>query len=343
MHQELSFGKLDRRAVDGFMAMCAKEHIKQTRGRPWRGNPYGLKGSQLLKLLLSKRFKAASAPSLKEDLQDVIVPFGIENNIEGFERFASQDNGRLIFQHLGQFLESLSAKQVSDSTAVNLRTLQESPTAAWCVIVGATNTNFTEKSDCYTASLAIISAACGIRIQDPLRDYKRKFSGGSLPTGPDGSLDFSPSDLDLKALNHNNQILKACWRTLIPMTGWQDGLLYRNLADGLNSAPVDPGPQYIPNSMRPISSPPPSVDLKAMPPGAATLGLGPVKKKQFRNGMLRVGGFFGFTDLDEDEGTFNLNGIHHGDCGELPLDQVGQVFDSNSFTLEFLGKGAHGG
>jgi len=329
MHQELSFGELDRRAVEGLLRMCCHEHIVQTGGRRWCMNPFDLKGPQKLSLLVAKRFKSASVDShLMDDLQEPMENFGLVNNIEGYDwskngRFTTHGDVNKARQRLDPFIDSLASRQVSENTEENLQLFMNDPAAAWSVIIGAANSNFWDPSDAYYASLAVVGAACGLTVQDPLSEYKLLFPDGNWPKTPRGTISFSPSDLNLATLNRNYEILRTCWNTLLPMPGWT----WRS----------PEGYKQIPNALRDIGSrPPPRVDLTSMPPGAGTLGLGPVRLSHIANGKLTVGESFGFA-FTEDFGAYTLHNLYGDGNGTLPLDEVGCAYDIDKFTSDYVG------
>ena len=59
--REITFGRVDRDALDLFFEMCVEEHAAQTNGEVWDGEPDELKGPRLLARLIGRRPRAASS------------------------------------------------------------------------------------------------------------------------------------------------------------------------------------------------------------------------------------------------------------------------------------------
>ena len=53
--------------------------------------------------------------------------------------------------------------------------LKSNPTLAFIVIKAYANSNLFDKSDMYMCSSAVLGAACGLPVVDPLGAYKTKF------------------------------------------------------------------------------------------------------------------------------------------------------------------------
>ena len=178
--------------------------------------------------------------------------------------------------------------------------LRSSPALAWSVVKACANANLYDKSDMYVCSTAVLGAACGVHVADPLAAYKSKFAGPKkeAPRNQDGTLRFTHADVDLAVLNTNNRLLQACWEVLLPMKSFE----------------------HIPNAIRGIGpGDTPMVDFSAYPPGLATLGLGPVPVATLAEGKLKLGNFFGLDFTEEGpppaDGFYSrgvLTGINNG-------------------------------
>lgn len=163
MHQELSYGTLDKPALASFIGICFARHMEQTNGRPFRGNPFYLDGPALLSKFVAKRFHAsaeASNMTFKAMVWHAKV-HGIEGMDDGFDRNVSAEDAQSKYEHL---LNLLAAKQISDSSTENLAQLQSNATLAWSVILAAANSNFWEPADMYVAGTAIIGSAIGSEV-----------------------------------------------------------------------------------------------------------------------------------------------------------------------------------
>eukprot|EP00301_Raphidiophrys_heterophryoidea_P010129 c15175_g1_i1.p1 GENE.c15175_g1_i1~~c15175_g1_i1.p1 ORF type:complete len:485 (-),score=88.41 c15175_g1_i1:119-1573(-) len=291
MHQELAYGELDPQAVRNVIASCAN-------GLPsvWRGNPFYIPAYQLMSSFMSKRVLVPTLPVPWEQANRTVMDFCSE--VMGIwyvtEHGREHPLGYMIARDvhsketvdqcktkLDFLVKAISQKQVTDNPDENIRLLRSNPSACWSVLKASVNTNFWEKCDAYYASTAVIGAACGLPILDPLGQYRKS---NRMQKNPDGTLLFSHRDLDLEILNNNNEILRICWQTLTsnPDAAWGK----------------------IPNTLRGISDKEQAiVQLNLMPPGMHTLGAGPLPKL---NGVLTIVSGFGF---EVNSHTLRLNRI----------------------------------
>ena len=78
-------------------------------------------------------------------------------------------------------------------------------------VTACANANLYDKSDMYVCSTAVLGAACGVHVADPLAAYKSKFAGPKkeAPRNQDGTLRFTHADVDLAVLNTNNRLLQV--------------------------------------------------------------------------------------------------------------------------------------
>jgi hypothetical protein len=142
MHQELSYGALDKEAITSFIGICVVRHKEQTGGRPFPGNPFYLEGALLLSKLVAKRLRASANPEANKVFNAMAwyakrfgcaaLP-GISNlsdtltgraacSVEGVDKsLAPWLDVAGAKQHLECMAELLAAKQLNDSPADNLR------------------------------------------------------------------------------------------------------------------------------------------------------------------------------------------------------------------------------
>ena len=315
MHQELAYGALDQTAVESFIGICLTRHIEQTGGRRFKGNPFYLDGPNLLGDFAGKRFRAAEvANKTGAAMVWYALAHGVEGVSDQFDVGVTEQEARVKLLDFGF---ELSIRQLSCSVEQNLERL-EHPVLAWSVIRATANSDFYDTSDQYFATSAVIGAACGLPVTDPLADYKRRFTQQDRPCHPDGTLRYTAADLDLDVLNANQRVLAMCWRAL-----------------------AQPGAfQQIPNTMRGIKRGSNSqLDYTRIPAGMSTLGLGPVECDRMLDGKLRVGdGGFGFNNITV---TGCDVGACHSDGGGVPISQIGRPHNAADFVPLFLGCGGH--
>ena len=317
IHQELAYGRLDRDALERFFRICAASYAAQTSAPGYDGDGSDLDGPRLMARLVARRIKAASSEEASEpDLPQCAVEWWARvRGFEGVPALATADDTDDECElQLKELMFNLSARQVSDDPRVNADALASDPAFAWAVIRSYANDNCHDPADMYVASLGAVSVACGFPLpRDPLAAHRAKRREG--PTHhPDGTLAFVAEDVDVDALNANHAVLRACWSAVFRSK--DAGKRVPALVLGLATHDKT------------------HVDWSCVPPGIATLGLGPVRKERLRGGKVLFGARAGLDFTGAPDSAYG-----YASRGELSaaLDDAGETLAPGEFAADSFG------
>jgi hypothetical protein len=272
MHQELAYGVLDFDAVWSFIEILAKSMPDV-----WRGNPFNIPPFIMLMQFVAKRVRSAATevplqsrleqiaslrgPNMTHTIDASYAMFSLHilsfmmkiigSKSSVFRDLSSGKPDDECKEALGQYIAEIASAQLNGTIEENLLVLRTNPVFCLGIIKACCSTNFWDKSDAYVASIAVIGTACGFSVDDPLRDYRARFSYSTMPRNSDGTLNYSHTDLNLEVLNNNLELLRICWAT------------------------VNQGNYRIPYAFRGMNAQSEmKVDLTQIPTGMHTLGFG---------------------------------------------------------------------